>query len=336
MAWHNTLMVLVTVLVGATPGAAAAMDEAPAEEGIAAGVALRKEGKDEAALALFLSLEQKSPQSVRVLLQVSAAAQATGRWVMAHSYLRKAAAYRNDAYYVRNRAIIKTVEDAVNQHVAQLRVVGEPSGAEVRLSGNLLGTLPLEEPVPVELGSYTLEVTKPGFYQLRRDVTFSTGGVLNQELVELKPSSVPAGAPAPPTAQSTAETRRADRLPGREQRGWASPSVTWVLGGMTVAAAATSGVALLVRERNVSHWNDDEQCLNRGESSRTRQEICGSHRTAATTAGTVAVTAGAAAGVLAVATVVQLLTTRSERATQAEATASCGVGLGTLLCSGTF
>lgn len=337
MAWHKTFVLVVMLLVSLTPRRSAAADDASTEDGIQQGVALRKDGKDEAALGLFLGLEKKNPQSVRVLLHVSAAAQATGRWIMAYDYLRKSAAYRSDPYYVRNRAIIKSAEEAVNQHVALLRVVGEPSGAEVRLSGNFLGTLPFEEPVPVELGSYTLEVTTPGFYQLRRDVTFNVGGALNQELVELKPRTTASGAPGPSLPPPTSSgSGRLTATPEADRRWWASPTVTWVLGGVAVAAAATSGVALVVRERNANRWNDDDKCLDRVNASRTREELCGSHRSTAATAGTVAVTAGAAAGVFAVATLVQLLATREEPAPRAEASASCGVGLGTLFCHGTF
>src|SRR3954468_6702225 len=54
------------------------------------GVALRRAGKDEAALNVFLEAEKHAPNSVRVLLHVTAAGQATGKWLLAFQYLQKA------------------------------------------------------------------------------------------------------------------------------------------------------------------------------------------------------------------------------------------------------
>src|SRR3954471_16744803 len=157
------LMLLLLTLANPVPARAATpSDDAAIEVAIQDGIALRRAGDDEGALSLFLDLERRSPNSVRVLLHITAAAQATGRWLLAHAYLRKAGSFKNDPYYVRNRAAVKAVEDAVARHVGQFRVVGQPAGAEVRLSGNLIGTLPLKEPVTVELGAYVLEVSKPG------------------------------------------------------------------------------------------------------------------------------------------------------------------------------
>src|SRR4051812_1091593 len=55
-------------------------DDPQLEAPIQQGIALRRAGNDEAALNLFLDLERSYPESTRVLLHVTAAAQATGRW----------------------------------------------------------------------------------------------------------------------------------------------------------------------------------------------------------------------------------------------------------------
>jgi len=336
-SFTNLAILLCALLWTAVTRAAPAADADQLEAAIQAGIELRKGGNDAAALDLFMQLERDNPGSVRLMLQVTAAAQATGRWLVANEYLRKAAAFKNDPYYLRNRVAVKNVEDAVAQHVGQFRVIGEPSGAEVRLSGNVLGTLPMTEPVPVELGSYTLEVSKPGYYPLRRDVSLIAGGALNQEVVELKPSPVPV-APRARGAASTEQPERSSELHDVDRSWWPSRSLTWLLGGLTLSAAATSGVALVVRENSAQHWNDNAQCIDRQQPSRTRGETCGSDRSSAETAGHVALGAGIAAGVLAAATVTQLLFSSSAPARAAEARrgTSCGVGLSSFTCSGTF
>ena len=332
-----TSFLAVLVFTGGSLATASAAEDTDIEDAIQNGVALRKDGNDEAALGLFLELERKNPESVRILLQITAAAQASGRWVLAHHYLRKAATFRNDPYYLRNRGAVKNMEDAVAQHVGQFRVLGEPAGAEVRLSGNLIGTLPLRDPVPVQLGSYTLEVTKPGFYQLRREVVVSNGGALSQELVELKPNRR-AQLPALGALSQSAGSSGAPTSPDQGPDFWGSRSLTWVLGGAALTAAATSGIAWWIREDNAGRWNDEEQCLDRQQSTRTRQELCGNDKSQADTAQTVAISAATASAVLAAATITHLLATpkKSERARANHVSAECGVGVGSIACSGKF
>jgi PEGA domain len=336
--WLTSLLLLLLTLANAAPASAASpADDATIEAAIQDGIALRRAGNDEGALSLFLDLEHKSPNSVRVLLHVTAAAQATGRWLLAHDYLRKASAFKNDPYYIRNRAAVKGVEDAVARHVGQFRVVGQPAGAEVRLSGNLIGTLPFKEPVAVEPGAYVLEVSKPGFYSLRRDITLSAGGALSQEIVELGPSDEPSQSTLFPRAVAPA---RAAPSPGvdRMPRWWESRNVTWSLAGIAIASAGTSGVALAIRERKIEHWNDDARCIDRQNVTRSREDVCGGERDAANTAGTVALTSGIGAALFATATLTHWLTTstKTERQAEREPSSSCGVGLGSIVCSGTF
>ena len=332
------LLLLSLTIVHVTPARAAdtADNEDAIEAAIQEGIALRRAGNDEDALTRFLELERKNPSSVRVLLHVTAAAQATGRWLLAHAYLRKASAFKNDPYYVRNRAAVKNVEDAVARHVTELRVVGQPAGAEVRLSGNRLGTLPFQEPVAVEIGSYVLEVSKPGFYQLRRELTLNAGGTLVQEVVALSPSNGPGASLAVPRGGTEAHTKSPMREPAPSF--WKSRAVTWSLAGMAVAGAATSGVALVLREQKIARWNDEGSCIDRENVTRSREDACGGERDAAQTAGTVALTSGIVAAVFATATLTHWLTTSSKLDEHArhEPHTSCGAGLGSLVCSGTF
>jgi PEGA domain len=330
------LPLLLTFATTAPARAAGPTDDDAVEAGIQDGIALRRAGNDEGALTQFLELERTSPNSVRVLLHVTAAAQATGRWLLAYEYLRKASAFKNDPYYVRNRAAVKAVEDAVARHVGQFRVVGQPAGAEVRLSGNSIGTLPFKEPIPVELGAYVLEVAKPGFYPLRREIALSAGGALSQEVVQLGPSDQPRQ--SAPDARGVVATQAAHPPIDRSPSWWQSRAVTWSLAGIAIAGAGTSGVALAIRERNVHDWNDDDRCIDRQNIDRTRADVCGGTRDAANTAGTVALTSGVVAALFATATLTHWLVTPTKPNSEAqlEPQASCGLGLGSVACSGTF
>jgi hypothetical protein len=326
--------ILVSVESSAQPVDEDPQSDPATSELIQQGIALRRAGKDEAALSVFLEAERQSPNSVRVLLHVTTAAQATGRWLMAHQYLQKAAAFRSDPYYQRYRASIKTIEDTVAQHVGQFRVLGSPAGAEVLLNGEPVGTLPMSSAKVVEVGSYVLEVRKSGFYSLRRPINIPAGGGLAQEAVELKEQEVPAIASR---AGGTSLDLQAGSGQTAEpaQTGMKASWVTWTLGSTTLALAATSGAVLYLREREADHWNDD-RCL---EVTRTRAEVCGDVRDRANTFEKVGVVTGIAAGGFAVATLVHWVWASDGSSSTQEAAAvraSCGAGLGSVLCQGSF
>src|SRR4051794_36302622 len=101
-----TLRVVVPLVLGlvwalpAQGASDASGDDPQLEAPVQQGIALRRAGNDEAALSLFLDLERSNPDSIRVLLHITAAAQATGRWMMAYNYLRKAATHKNEPYYL--------------------------------------------------------------------------------------------------------------------------------------------------------------------------------------------------------------------------------------------
>jgi hypothetical protein len=270
--------------VGATPAAWAAdrddddQLDAATQDLVNQGIALRREGKDQAALGLFLDAEKRVPRSVRVLLHVTTAAQAAGKWMMAYQYLQKASTYRNDPYFQKYRAAIRSVEEVIAQHVGQFRVVGSPNGAEVFLNGQLVGSLPMEAPAVVEVGSYELTVTRSGFFPLRRPVNVAGGGGLSQEAVDLKPADRISDQLA--AIGPSAFLVQAERPDGDRQRSgprW----ITWTLAASSVVLLGSSAVAFGIRERNARRWNDDALCLDDADVTATRQEICGGWRSAA-------------------------------------------------------
>jgi len=309
-------------------------DDPQLEAPIQQGIALRRAGNDEAALALFIDLEKTNPDSVRVLLHITAAAQATGRWMMAYTYLQKAFAHKSDPYFIRYRSAIKSIDDATAQHIGQFRAVGDPAGAEVRLNGELMGTLPMADPKPIEVGQYVLEVTKLGFYPLRRTVSVAPGGALTQESVALRvgtASSNSLGAGSTNASSSAGGQHATDH-----QAWWQARWLTWTLAGATVATATTATLALVYRNNRADHWNS-ASCLN---GTHTREEVCGDVHNEISRAQNVAVGTGIAALVFGGATVTQAILS-TERAPVGSASLKapgirCSPGLGSIACFGSF
>ena len=299
------------------------------------GIQLRRSGKDEAALRAFLDAEARSPSSVRVLLHVTAAAQATGRWLLAHQYLQKAAQHRSDPYYQRHLVSVQAVENAVAQRVGQLRVIGAPSGAEVLVNGEVVGTLPMDGPRTLEVGSYLLEVRKLGYFSVRRPFEIVGGTHLSQEAVELTRAA--------PTRDAAGEARASGSAkPSSEAPAGHSTSplrarwVTFALAGTSVALLATSGVAFVIREREADRWNDDDRCLDGANPSLTRQQLCGDNRSDAKTAERVGIVTGVLGVGLGGAALAHWLLTSERGQTHGSRRPACEIGLGSVACRGTF
>jgi hypothetical protein len=121
--------------------------------------------------------------------------------------------------------------------------------------------------------------------------------------------------------------------------GWRARWITWTLAGAGVAAAATGGVALIIREHEAGKWNDDNQCLNQQLVNQTRAEKCASTRRAIDTAQTVGVVSGIAAIGFGGAALVHWIATSSrspDAAPPPQARTGCSPGFGSVVCYGTF
>lgn len=298
------------------------------------GIQLRRDGQDEAALAVFQEAEAQAPNSVRVLLHVATAAQAASKWLLADEYLKRADSHNTDPYYQKYRAEIDEVRATTAQRVGHFRVVGEPSGAEVILNGQVVGTLPMENPKTLEAGTYVLEVSKPGFFRLRRPLSVP-GGVLTRETVDLNertgngpdPADGTQGAPAEPTSF------------------WASSGLTWTLAGVAAAAGVTSGVSFFLRERAADHWNDDNRCLSQTDPAEPRSSLCGNVRNDVDAAEQVGIISGVVGIAFAGAALTHWIATSGSdpgvdtadrRSGDSASHVQCSPGLMTMVCSGSF
>jgi hypothetical protein len=243
-------------LLGA-PQVAAAQGE-KLEELIQESIRLRREGEDEQALNVLRQAEQLDPSSVRVLLHMATAAQAAGHWLEADEFIRRVFEHRDDPYFRRYEGDIESLHRNIESRIGRFQVVGAPAGAEVRLNGHSIGTLPMSGPHRVEAGVYQLEVVSSGHYTLRRGERIP-GGVLTREVVSLDPEA--------PGAVQSGSVAYGDRPWWRER--W----LGWTLAGVGAASAVGAGVAFAVREQKAAEWNDDGRCVL--PDGRTREQTCG-------------------------------------------------------------
>jgi len=325
--------------VGIQPASAA--EDAVVEALIQRGIQLRKNNSDEQALAVFLEAEKQDPTSVRVLLHVVTAAQAAGKWLLADSYMRKVSSLQDDPYYQRHSDAIEVVRRSIAARVGTFQVQGGPDGATVRLDGQLVGTLPMTAPASIEAGAYLMEVHRPGFYRLRRNITIN-GGVLTREPVELN-QAVARGDVAGDAASggSGAASGSVGAEPG-ERTWWHSPAVGWTLVGLGVASGVGSTIAFITRENKVESWNDNESCLDPQRGDRTRAQECGPLKEEAETAQTIGIITAVAGVALTGLGITHLLTAGSDRAPAEDASASglrltsCDAGMLSIACHGSF
>lgn len=329
-------LLLASMLFGVARPAAA--EDAVVEALIQRGIQLRRDSSDEEALAVFLEAEKQDPTSVRVLLHVVTAAQAAGKWLVADTYMKKVSALSDDAYYRRHADAIDVVRRAVTARVGTFQAQGEPDGASVRLDGQLVGTLPMKEPASIEAGAYLMEVHKPGFYRLRRNVTI-TGGVLTREPVELNRAQVRSDL----GAGSGADGSNFGVDGPVERSWWQAPAVGWTMLGVGAASGVVSTIAFITREQRVKEWNDDS-CIPQSDAASTREENCGNYRDEAETAETIGMVTGVIGVVFAGLGVTHLLTQGEPEPPSTESTGAnagprltgCDAGLMSLSCQGTF
>jgi PEGA domain-containing protein len=283
------------------------------------GIELRRAGKDEQALQAFLEAEALARDSVRVRVHLASTHQALGHWLEADAYLRGVLSQPDDPYVTRHRATLEQAAQFVGQHVGSVEVTGTPVGAEVSLNGRRIGALPLPA-VRAPIGSYQLQVQKEGFYEERRPIVLSNRGVI-REAVELVPI-----AQARPVAASPSAAREVDR--GLDSPRWLS----WTLTGLSVGAAAATGVSLALREKSAKEWNSAD-CL---EPGRTRGEVCPVTLDNGRNAERVAYVSGVATLLFAAGAIVSWTLDEPDVPATASLSASCGIMLGGATCVGSF
>lgn len=317
------------------PGA----ETAAAERLVAEGIALRARGRDAEALGVFERAQQLEPASARVQIHLATTHQALGNWLLADDYLSKALARGDDPYVERHRQALEDARRVIDSNIGRLEVEGGPPGAQVRLSGRLVGSLPFAAPVRSKVGTYTLEVRLEGHHPARRPIVI-TGGGLVRESVQLEPwpedvaRSTPGQGGAREPALGAAPAGGAEAEAGAEAEGGAW--LTWTLGGAAALAGAATIGAVALREVYAGRWNDNARCL---ELERTRAEVCAGERDKVETAETWAWITGGAAGLLAAGALLSGLSVFDAKAGEAAPRSGlrgCAIGWAGVSCHGAF
>jgi hypothetical protein len=186
--------------------AAGGADEAAVAALLERGNELRRAGRDAEALELFERAQAQRP-SPQARAQVALAEQAMGRWVAAERDLTQALASADNPWITKNRDELNGALAHIRAHVGQLMILGSPVGATVLLNGARVGTLPLAEPLTVDVGEAVAGVVADGYTPLSRKVTIEPGR-LAREVIDLPPlapetAAPPAGEPGAASSGGT-------------------------------------------------------------------------------------------------------------------------------------
>jgi hypothetical protein len=207
------------------------------------GVELRRENRNEEALALFARAVAASPTPV-ARAELALAEQALGRWLDAERDLDAALAARDDAWIAKHAASLEDALGVIRQHLAWITVDVDVAAAEARLDGR---AVPPAKETRVAAGSFVLEVTAPGYVPDARRVALAAS-----EHARVSVTLTPIAAPAPsrpeepvaPTAAPAATTTapRDEPAPSRPARSLVGPIALGAAGVVGLAAGTYFGL----------------------------------------------------------------------------------------------
>src|SRR4051812_29479648 len=165
------------------------------------GVELRTAGMNREALAEFEEAYALHA-TPRTAAQIALAQQALGAWLEAERGLLEALRSPEDPWIQRFRSALDAALVTVQTHLGWLLVESNVDGAELRVDGALVATLPLREPVRALAGSATIEVSAPGYVTARRTIDVGSNGRSRESVrleAEPRPSALltPSLAPSP-------------------------------------------------------------------------------------------------------------------------------------------
>jgi len=244
---------------------------------IARGVALRKEGDDQAASELFMKVYQRS-HTARAAGQLGLAEQALGRWEEAESHLREALRSPDDPWVKKNHDALSRDMLLIKSHIARVEIVGDPEGAEILINGRAVGTLPLSGPISTSAGSVDIEARAPGFRHEMRTVNL-TGGQYQRLVMRLQkdepaptatatatplpPAPIVSPPPSRPTPGSALSPPAATRPSGDESPSHLRPIAEWTALGLAGAGLAVGITSSVVRANKLNQFNstDNGRCV---------------------------------------------------------------------------
>jgi hypothetical protein len=302
-----------------------AAQEPTAEDLIAKGIDLRKQGHDAEALATFerAYARQASP---RAAAQIALAHHALAQWREAERGLFEALRNGDDPWVVRNRLYLEESLAVVQAHLAWLEVVSNVAGAEVWMDRELCGRLPLEQPLRIVAGEVAIEVRAAGYAAMNRTLQIAA----NSHMKAVFTFEMPEPAFSP---RVSGETSPIPRAPVRRTTS-ATRTAGWItLGGAGVLALVGIGGAV-TRELEAEIWSDDRCAPTPGQPSRYAR--CGTNRDIGMTAQTIAIAAFVGAGVAGAVSGILLLRSAGSTAASTTGPVQCRMAGTLLACDGAF
>jgi tetratricopeptide (TPR) repeat protein len=266
-AWGRLRLALplVALMVATTAQAQDGSIASQAEVLIDEGVALRRAGDDEAALARFQAANDLF-HSARAWAQIALVEQALGRWIDAEAHLREALA-SHEPWIEERRETLAAQLEVIRGHLGRLEVSGGVRGATITVNGTPAGALPLSSAVWVEPGAVVVEVVADGFMPFAWTGIASAGEVATLH-VRLETDAVIA------TGDEAEDAAPAASVPPSSSP---LPALGWAAVGTGAAGLVLSAIALGVRNAEAEAFNG-EACLADGM---TRGENCRGHYDAA-------------------------------------------------------
>jgi hypothetical protein len=168
----RALVLLVTIFL--VPTRAALGDSAEPEALIRQGLALRQQGRDEAALPYFQKAYEiaRTPRSIG---QLGFAEMAVGYWLEAEGHLKEALEFPDHPWVAKNRATLTTALATIRTKVGEVYVLGSPEGATVLVNGRSVGVLPLVASLRLAQGNVNVELRSPGYVAAARTARVAGG-----------------------------------------------------------------------------------------------------------------------------------------------------------------
>lgn len=175
----GTFFATATVDVWAQPAPACSAREVA--QRIRRAVDLRRDNMELAGYQVLRDLYQRCP-GPEVLGQMGLAEHALGRWRDAYVHLTGALTHPDDPWIREHRTDIETLLTSIGAHLPRIDPRSNVEGAELRVEGEPVGTLPLEHPFVLPDGRATIEVFHPGYAPVRREITAAPESVWREEV----------------------------------------------------------------------------------------------------------------------------------------------------------
>lgn len=232
-------LLLATLLVAS----AARAQEPTAAELLEHGVALREDGRDEEALAIFERAYEAEP-TAQALAQIALAEQALGRLVDAEEHLSRALEDHEDRFVRRNRPLLEQALAEIGDELTTLTITCDVDGAQLIVDGRDRGALPLAAPLRAQAGTVHVEIHAPGYRVYTREVIVSADRAVSLGAV-LDPEPAAVDAPPPPPVEEPPPVR----TPNDDATAWRLP-LGIGLASAGVVAFAIGGGLMAWREDN--------------------------------------------------------------------------------------